>query len=191
MQTGEEALSSAIVIPAPPPVADFVETFRREHPGREPYALLPHITVMWPFISPGTVNGGPDEALLHRTIDRLRRVCREVQPFMVTLDRYGTFPGGVLYLAPQDPTPIIALHQKILAEFPEYPPYGGEYGALIPHMTLGVFGDDELLSTLPRPALEPLSFLVDRLCFMYGDQNFLRPWVRAAVIPLGTGAEEP
>ncbi len=184
----DQTLVSALVIPAPPPVAAFVEAFRREHPGQDSYALPPHITVMWPFISPGTLSSGPDEALLRRTADRLRRVCREIQPFTVVLDRYGTFPGGVLYLAPRDPAPIVALHKRILAEFPEYPPYGGEYGEYVPHMTLGFFETMTPLEVVPRPVLEPLDLPVDRLCFMYGDQSFSRPWVNAAVIPLGTGS---
>lgn len=189
MEASEEdrTLASAIVIPAPPPVAEFVAAFRREHPGQESYALPPHITVMWPFISPGTLDDGPDEALLRQTADRLRRICRLIAPFTVTLDRYGTFPGGVLYLAPRDPAPIIALHSHILAQFPEYPPYGGEYGELVPHMTLGIFAPEDVSAIAGRLTLEPLAFEVDRLCFMYGDQRFSQPWKTAAVIPLGAG----
>lgn len=188
MEASEDrTLASAIVIPAPPPVAEFVAAFRREHPGQELYALPPHITVMWPFISPGTLDDGPDETLLRQTADRLRQICRSISPFTVTLDRYGTFPGGVLYLAPHDPAPIIALHGHILAQFPEYPPYGGEYGELVPHMTLGIFAPEDVAAIAGRLPLEPLAFLVDRLCFMYGDQRFSQPWKTAAVIPLGAG----
>ena len=180
----DRALVSAVVIPVPIAVAAFARAYREAYSEVDFYPVMPHITIMWPFVSPGTAASGPDPEVLRATADKLREVCRLFPPFMVTLDHYGTFPG-VLYLAPRDPAPILALHRRILAAFPDYLPYEGQFGGLNPHMTLGMFETAETLNAAPRPDFDPFTFLVEKVCFMYGDPGRRQPWETAAVIPLG------
>jgi len=37
---------------------------------------------------------------------------------------------------PDDPAPIVALIGKLIEAFPDYPPYGGAYDHITPHLTL-------------------------------------------------------
>ncbi len=188
----DRPLVSTVLICAPPDVAEFTETFRSRYAGVDYHHVPPHITVMWPFVSPGTVQQGADPAILEEATQKLRAVCQNVEPFLVTLDRYGTFAGRVLYLAPQDPTPIVALHEEILRAFPGYLPYGGQFGmALVPHLTLGFFDSEEELNAVPRPPFEPFTFRVGDVYFMYGDIEVPEPWKTVAIIPLGRRRNGP
>ncbi|MBN1964089.1 MAG: 2'-5' RNA ligase family protein [Anaerolineae bacterium] len=183
---GERALEAAVVILAPPEVAAFVESFRARYLNSENQLIPAHITVLYPFVSPGTVATGPDSDVIVAAGVRLGQACREAAPFTVTLDHYATFPtGGVLFLAPQDPAPIVALQQHLQAAFPEYPPYGGLYADFIPHMTLGFFENRERLEAAPRPTFAPFTFRVETLHFLYGDFTIPQRWTTAAIVPLG------
>ncbi len=180
-----DALVSAVILPMPPEVRAFTEAFRQEHRCWKYQHVPPHITLMWPFVSPGKP-GAPDRALLAATTKKLRVVCREVAPFSVTLDHYDSFPdSGVLYLAPRDPEPISRLHRHILAAYPDYPPYEGMYNDYIPHMTLGFFESPEAIARACCEPFEPFTFEASELLFMVGDPDFTVPWSTAGVIPLG------
>ncbi len=180
----DRRLDTAVVIQMPSPVAAFTAAYREACATEVLYPVVPHITVMWPFVSPGTVTAGADPVVVAQLAVRLRAICKTVAPFVVTLDRYGEFPG-VLYLAPQEPAPILALHHRILAEFPEYSPYEGQFGELRPHMTLAVFADEPAFKAAPRPVFEPFQFVVNEVCLMVGDLEAKLPWVTAASIALG------
>lgn len=177
-------LDSAVVILMPDSVAAFTAAYRQSCGAEVFYPVVPHITLMWPFVSPGTVADGVDVDLLANLVDRLRAICRLSAPFELILDHYDGFPG-VLYLAPRNPALILALHYRILVEFPAYVPYGGQYGDLKPHMTLAIFPDEQAFAVAPRPAFEPFQFVVSEVCLMVGDLEAKLPWELAAVIPLG------
>jgi 2'-5' RNA ligase len=178
-------LASAVLIPAPPPVVAFIEAFREQYAGGAFFHVPPHLTVMWPFVSPGRVADGADPALLAETTAKLREICQKAAPFSVTLDHYASFSEGVLYLAPQNPEPIVSLHRLILSVFPDYPPYGGAFNGFVPHMTLVIFESEDTLQAVPRPDFEPFTFRVTELHFMYGDLEAWDRWTLAATIPLG------
>lgn len=180
----DQALVSAVIICAPPPVADFVRRLRGSAPENGVHGVPPHITVMYPFVSPGTLASGPDAAVVRQTNERLQAACRNFAPFMITLDHYGTFPGRVLYLAPRDPGPILELYAHLLAHFPDYPLYGGEFTEIIPHLTVSVVESQAALDAQPRPAFDPMTFEVRQLYYMVGDADLARPWILAGVIPL-------
>ena len=54
----------------------------------------------------------------------------------MTFTRVDRFPDDVLYLAPEAPAPFRALTDALAAAFPEYPPYGGVFTEVIPHLTV-------------------------------------------------------
>ena len=183
----DQPLISAVIICAPPPVADFVRSVRKLHADTNSAAHVvpPHVTVMYPFMSPGSSMEQLDTALLEETTARLQAVVSTVKPFSLTLDRYGEFPGRVLYLALRDNGPVLDLYQRLLAEFPAYPLYGGGYGEIIPHLTVSVVETQVQLDALARPSFEPLTFEVSQLYFMYGDPQMQQAWQTAAVLTLG------
>jgi hypothetical protein len=51
------------------------------------------------------------------------------------LRRFAEVP--TLYLAPEPPEPFVALTERLVARFPDWPPYGGIHGAaVVPHLTV-------------------------------------------------------
>ena len=86
-----------------------------------------HITVLFPFISPDLIT---DDDLARAT-----ETFQRFQPFEFSLEQIGRFPES-LYLVPEPDEPFIALTEAIAREFPEYPPYGGKFPKIIPHLTV-------------------------------------------------------
>lgn len=185
-----QQLVSGVIICAPPPVAEFVQTVRGLHAESNSvtHVLPPHITLLYPFVSLGNDQNGLDPAILTETTAQLRAVCQDVVPFSITLDRYSTFPGRVLFLAPAETRPLVALHERLQRAFPQYPLYGGDHSEIVPHLTISVVDSQAALDSLSRPAFSPFTFEVRELHFVYGDATLCRPWTDAAVIPLGDQA---
>lgn len=87
-----------------------------------------YITLLTPF--------APRHRIDDELIDTLRRIVASVEPFDFVLSRVGRFPQGVLYLAPDSPAPFLHLVRALTREWPEYPPYGGAYETVVPHVTV-------------------------------------------------------
>ena len=184
MQGDVREYMSGVLIPAPPEVDAFVRRFRERNPGIAMHHVPPHITLMVPFVPPGPVGQPPNLDVLDTATARLNGICRQVAPFEVCLDHYDMFPGGVLYLALRDDRPVVNLYRRIQAAFPEYPPYGGQFDAFVPHMTLDVYGSDEALAVVPRPSFEPFVFTVTEILVAYGDPDIEDVWAVHATVPL-------
>jgi hypothetical protein len=88
-----------------------------------------HITVLYPFVPPA----GLDDDVL----GRLARLFAAVPRFAFTLDQTCWFDDRVVWLAPGDPAPFAALTRLVLAAFPAYLPYGGQFAGITPHLTVG------------------------------------------------------
>jgi hypothetical protein len=58
--------------------------------------------------------------------------------------RLAEFPG-VLYVDPEPSASFSGLTRRLLRRWPEYPPYGGQFGdEVIPHLTVAETGDPQL-----------------------------------------------
>jgi 2'-5' RNA ligase len=141
-----------------------------------PYLLTvfpAEITVLYPFV--------PVEDL-DAACARLRDLCAGIAPFEVTLSGYDRFPG-VVFMNPITPEPIRAVFRTISAAFPDYPPYGGQFGNDIhPHMT--VFDGENPPPLADFPAYAPITFTVDRLHVVCGPDTLDLPWLTVDVILL-------
>jgi 2'-5' RNA ligase len=169
-------LETAVLIIPPSEVQRFAAPIRRQAmPGC--WMQVPaHLTLLYPFAPPDEV----DQAM-----PRLRQALAAVEPFDVTLNRYGRFPAAA-FLEPAEPQPLLDLHHRLAAAFPEYPIYGGEFGpALRPHLTLAQSDDESGLSDLALPAAPAFTFRVDRLFVYAGDPQAAVPYVPLAVAVLG------
>jgi 2'-5' RNA ligase len=87
-----------------------------------------HVTVLFPFAAPDAV----DDALLARVESVV--AGRPTRP--VTFARLAEFPDHVLYLEPDPPAQFRDLTHALAAEFPDYPPYRGQFPDVIPHLTV-------------------------------------------------------
>lgn len=169
---------SALVIQVPPGTSPLVEP-----PGGKPaiQRIPPHITLLYPFAPPKQLN---------TVLPALERVCAQVDPFRLTLNRYGRFET-TLFLEPDDPSALLNLFRRLSAAFPKYPPYGGAFGPnLRPHLTLAEYKDPGELETLNLPPPPSLTFIVDRLHIFTGDPDRLGSWRSRAVIPLGMASSQ-
>jgi 2'-5' RNA ligase len=131
--------SSGLVILVPalePAVADL----RAQHDPAARQGMPAHITLLYPFMDP--VKLGPTPR------SRLAAVIRGFPAFDLSFSRIGRFPE-VLWIAPEPDEPLLALVRAIAVAFPDYPPYGGQFETVIPHVTVA-HGDG-----LDLGALEP------------------------------------
>ena len=64
------------------------------------------------------------------------RIAAAVGPFSVKLAEVNEFPDGVIYLRPEPDSQLRELISRLMAAFPQYPPYGGQYPDVVPHLTL-------------------------------------------------------
>jgi 2'-5' RNA ligase len=119
-----------IVVPEAEPV---VEEHRLRFVPVAERGVPPHVTALYPFVARDDLDD-----------DVLRRVAATVaahEAFAYGFTNVGWFDRDVLYLAPDDPVPFTELTRALVAEFPEYPPYAGEYEDLSPHLTVA-YADD-------------------------------------------------
>ena len=86
-----------------------------------------HVTVLFPFMSPENVNAS--------VVRRIESVLREAQEFEFSLSKVARFPATA-YLEPEPAAPFITLTESLVREFPQFPPFGGEFPIIIPHLTV-------------------------------------------------------
>nr|WP_315238663.1 2'-5' RNA ligase family protein [uncultured Albidiferax sp.] len=111
------------VAEAEPRVAHLRERF---HPVAR-LGVPAHITVLYPFMPPECMDGA--------VVRRIQEAVSGIAAFPFTLATVGRFPATT-YLAPEPAAPFIALTQSLARAFPDFPPFGGEFETVIPHLTV-------------------------------------------------------
>lgn len=86
-----------------------------------------HITVLVPFM--------PPEQVRAEVLERVHLALGEVSVFSFKLALVGRFPSAT-YLVPEPAAPFVALTESLAREFPAYPPYGGQFSSVVPHLTV-------------------------------------------------------
>lgn len=110
-----------------PEAEPWVKDLRERYDPTAAAGVPAHITVLFPFISPDLITDN-DLARTTETFQRFRS-------FEFRLEQAGRFPES-LYLVPEPDEPFILLTEAIAREFPEYPPYGGKFTEIVPHLTV-------------------------------------------------------
>jgi 2'-5' RNA ligase len=130
---------TAIVVPVPEAEAA-VDLLRRRHTADGAEAMPAHITLLYPFCDSELLDSG--------LLDQIGSALASFAPFDDELSGVGRFERPVetvLWLAPTSAAPFVAMTDVLTAEFPEHPPYGGEFESIVPHLTVAVTGDQDLL----------------------------------------------
>jgi 2'-5' RNA ligase len=129
---------SALQIPVPELESVVRPRLERRSPdwiGDQPDDTHAHVTLLSPFAS--------GEDLTEGLRSELREFFSDVTAFTFALTSVCTFPGGTIYLAPEPAAPFRALTHELFRRFPEYPPYGGEFDEIVPHLSIPMpEGDD-------------------------------------------------
>ena len=121
--------------------------------------VLAHITLLGPFIPEPDIDDG--------VLGDLERYFADVTSFGFTLSGVSEFPGGPTYLVPEPVGVFRRLTLGLLRVFPEFPPYGGAFDDVVPHLSVPlVDGEDtetlraELERRLPIEAVAHTATLV-------------------------------
>ncbi|NYE71523.1 2'-5' RNA ligase family protein [Microlunatus parietis] len=112
--------------------------------------LLAHVTVLYPFKPPDEIDDHD-----HRT---LSRIFGTAEPFLLRGSRTGWFGERVLYVAPDDPAPVLELIKRVTAAYSDLLPYGGEFAEVVPHLTVGMEHPIEELRAAEQRVLTRLPF---------------------------------
>lgn len=94
-----------------------------------PLGIPAHITVLFPFMPPETIDAA--------ALTKLRELFAEVSRFPFQLDHTDWFGDEVLWLATRNPGPFCALTQRVFQAYPAFPPFEGQFDDVVPHLTIG------------------------------------------------------
>ena len=147
-----EATSAVVVrVPLPPALA----RLRARWDWAASVGVPPHVTIVFPFL--------PADRLTPDVRRTLVAVAARQRPFDVRFARVERFPT-VVYLAPQPSAPFTRLTEAVIDRFPDFPPYGGAFEEVIPHLTITESGDAPFddIAVLAQAEL-PFSHRVTRL----------------------------
>jgi 2'-5' RNA ligase len=165
----------ALIVPVDVPVP-----VRRLRDRMDPAAaegVPAHITLLYPFMPPTAV-----DEVIRRELERII-AAEPVFPF--TLGRVERWPD-VVYLAPEPDAPFRRLIAALIEAFPDYPPYGGVYDQMVPHLTIAQDPRPDWLAAAERalPAMLPIP-AVAREALLLGHLPE-QPWETHLHLPLGS-----
>jgi 2'-5' RNA ligase len=137
----------------------------------DPGFVHAHITLLAPWADRPTA----------AELAQVARIARAAGPFDVKLAQVGEFPDGVLYLPPEPDGQLRDLTSRLVAAFPRFPPYGGRYGDVVPHLTLDRRSAAVKAATVRASVarLLPVTVTIDRIDLQWWanhDCRRLRSW---------------
>jgi len=116
---------TALIVPVPE-AEPAVSELRLEHDPTARLGVPAHITILYPFAPPDTV----DETSVAELLAPFRAFPFELS----SVERFGE---DVTFLAPRPAQPFVDLIAAVTERWPEYPPYEGTVDTVVPHLTLG------------------------------------------------------
>lgn len=165
----DELPITGIVIPVPEADRLVHSRTASDVPRRLPgFGVVPaHITLLAPFL--------PEEQLDDGTWELLERFFADVTPFGFELAEVCEFPGGVTYLAPEPATTFRRLTAGLHRVFPEFPPYGGAFDDIVPHLTVPLMPGEDTGSLTAALAPElPLAVHAAEAAVFVSDEDGTR-----------------
>lgn len=168
---------SAFIVPVPE-AEPHVATLRARHDPAAALGIPAHVTILFPFMAPNHVT----DAVLARA----RAIIALAEAFAFALADVRRFPQ-TLYLAPEPAEPFIGLTEALVRAFPEYPPYGGAFATVVPHVTVA-HGDEGRQADSERELRSSLA-RAGRISARCSDvvliENSSGRWQRMHAFPLG------
>jgi hypothetical protein len=162
-------MSETALVLTVPEAEPRVQRWRTMHDPVAIRGMPAHVTLIYPFL--------PAAQLTAEALSAVAETFATASSFDARLASCRRFPG-VSYLAPEPVAPFVELIERLIARFPEVPPYGGRFAEIIPHLTTGQARDPDVLDAIERdlsPAL-PIPFRVDRAVLYEKREGFWRPY---------------
>lgn len=171
------ARESAVIVPVPE-TEPAVGSFRAALDRAAVWGVPAHVTVLYPFL--------PPEQIGLKELGRLSDVVLAVPRFDVTFRRVEWFGGDVVWLAPEPGEGFSALTAAVCSAFPDYPPYGGAFAEVIPHLTVAAYAEADRMraAALATAAWLPINASV-RAVHLFQGSDAPGAWRSVAVLPLG------
>jgi hypothetical protein len=174
----EHSIEDSALIIQVPEAEKLVGSYRLDYDPVARLGIPAHITLIYPFIPPSLITKD-DRA-------RLQSLLSTYPVFECSLTKLDRFPNG-LFLAPSPKAQIVNLIRKIELAFPEYPPYGGQFPEIVPHLTIAQSEDSALLDNIAEELIVkmkeelPISKKVTEAS-LFEKTNSL--WNRTEIYPL-------
>jgi 2'-5' RNA ligase len=169
--------ASAVVVRIAVPPA--LMRLRRAWDRNASAGIPAHVTILFPFVGPGDLGSS--------IRGELASIAASQERFEVRFERVGRFPG-VVYLVPDPAEPFMRLITAVAVRFPAYPPYGGEFAEVIPHLTIAESDDDGPLDEVATIASRNLPFGAHVAGLEVLVESGAGRWHRHWRLPLGTPA---
>lgn len=173
----ETGLRSALIV-AVPEAASAVDGWRERTCYAKPSSgMPPHVTILSPFVPAREI----DDVL----VEGLRRLFGRFEEFAFELREIERFPGA-LYLALDPPERFGALIEAVCEAYPAYPPYGGTFDSIVPHLTTAE-GADAILSEAEADVLPslPISAEASEALLIEEVEPDSARWRTRAPLPFG------
>jgi 2'-5' RNA ligase len=168
------APEGALIVPVEVPVA--VRRLRDRMDPAAAQGVPAHVTLIYPFM--------PPEALDRAARHELERIIAAEPAFPFRLTRVARWPE-VVYLVPEPDEPFRRLITALTDAFPEYPPYGGAYADVMPHLTIAQDAWPEYLAAAEHalPAMLPIRDVAREALLL--SHLPAQPWQTHLHLPLG------
>lgn len=153
-----EEEQSALVIFVPAANSFLTAVDETWNDGDEMQGIPAHLTLLYPFMPPGLIDA--------QILAELQELFASHHSINSSL-KLGWFGREVLLLEPEDPEPFVSLTKALVARWPEYPHYNGEYDEIVPHVTIANGSEPDLVTFVDQiQASLPLvvSFTEASLC---------------------------
>jgi hypothetical protein len=172
---------SALII-ATPEAETLVSALREQHDPAARMGVQAHVTVLLPFIPPDMVDA--------QSLAAMRELFRSEPRFSYRFERVNTFGDVTVYLEPTPAEAFVRLTQLAVQRWPEYPPYGGEFDEIVPHLTVG----DRLMAGQAAPLIRQTHAALRSDGPITGEASSIRLiveddrgfWSTVAEFPLGS-----
>lgn len=160
------ATKSALIVPVPE-TDPLVRTHRRTL-GDTPVSTVPaHVTVLYPFLSPPSIEP--------TTLGELSAALSAIPAFECTFGEVRWFGDEVLWLEPDPDAHFRSLTAAVCARFPGYLPYDGDHPDTVPHLTVadGRSGDVDGKRRIATEIAQqlPVHARIDRVRLVAGDDE--------------------
>jgi len=119
---------SAVLIPVPE-AEPVVGRHRARLDRAAGWGVPAHVTVLYPFVQP--------DAITDATIEAAAAAVASVRAFDCVFRHTSWFDEEVVWLSPDPDEPFRALTSAVWTAFPQFPPYGGAFTDVVPHLTVG------------------------------------------------------
>lgn len=176
---GPGSAESALIVRLPE-LEPLVGAFRARHDPAAADGVPAHVTVLYPFLAPRRISAA--------VLRALRDLFRDAASFTAEFAALRRFPD-VLYLAPVDDAPFRALIGRVVAAYPEAPPYGGRFPDPVPHLTIAhAAGEAELDAIAAEVARGiagrlPVRARVREVVLIENTSGTWQPWAELPLAP--------